>query len=117
MNYTYQVYNYRYSSIYNIRKMHIQLFNFSIHVIKSISITYPRDIGCIITNNTLCIVYKHVILLPTRRQFLKQVLLSLNRLNNNRALFKARSPIKILSKPYPGLRQSLTLIGYSTVLT
>ena len=42
---------------------------------------------------------------------------ALNRVNNNRALFEVRSPIKIQSTPHPGIGQYLKLNGYSSALT
>ena len=49
--------------------MYLPLFNLTNIVIKSISITHPHDIECIITNNPPCIAYKYSIRLPIIGQF------------------------------------------------
>ena len=97
--------------------MYRSFFNFTIIVRKSILITHPHNIYCRITNNPLCIFYDHIILLTITGRFSKWGLLALNRVNNNRALFTVKSPIKIQSTLLPGLGQSLTLTWYSSGLT
>ena len=39
---------------------------------------------------------------------------ALNRVNNNRAIFEVKSPIKIQIMPCPGLGKFITLTGYSS---
>ena len=87
------------------------------NLLKSIFITHPHNIDCRITNNHPCIFYEHLVWLPITGHFSKWGLLTLNRVNNNRALFKVRSPIKIQSTPSPSLGQLFTLTGYNSVLT
>ena len=81
------------------------------------SITRPRNIDSRITNNPSCIVYKHLIGLPITEPFSELFLLALNRVNNNRAIFELRLPIKIQSMPPSGLGKFLTLTVYSSVFT
>ena len=45
------------------------------------------------------------------------ILQALNRVNNKRAIFEVRSPIKVPVKPRSGLGQSSTLTGYTSGLT
>ena len=80
-------------------------------------ITHPIDFCCIITNNRPCIVYEHLIWLQITGCFFKLGLLVLNRVNNDRALFEVSFPTKIQSTPRPGIGKSLTLTGYSSVLS
>ena len=93
------------------------MFNPKKIIIKSISITHSLDFDCIITDNSLCIVYEHLIGLKITGRFLWWGFLALNRVNNNRAVFEVRSPIKIWSTPRPGLGKSITLTGCISVLT
>ena len=92
--------------------MYLSLFNFTKVVIKSITITQTRDIYFRITNNTTCIFYKQLIQLPITGRFSKRGLLALNRLNNNRAIFKVRPLIRIQRMLCPGIVQYLILTGY-----
>ena len=97
--------------------MYLSLFDFTIVVIKKISITHPLNIDCRITNNPLCIVYEYLIWSPITGRFSKWGLLVFNKVNNNRALFGVSLPIKIYSTPRSGPGQSLTLTGYSIGLS
>ena len=83
--------------------MYLLLLNLAKSVIQSVLITNPRDTDCSITNNHQCIVYKHLMRISITGSFLKWGLIALNRVNNNRALFKVRPRIKIQSMPCPVL--------------
>ena len=97
--------------------MYLLLFNLKKMVIKSILSTHLIDIDCSITNNPPCIVCEHLIWLPIAGLCLEWGFLELYRVNNNRALFKVRLPIKIQIMPRPGLGKLLTLTEYSSGLT
>ena len=102
---------------YTISEKVYLLFNIKIFIIKPTSITHPCDFDCRITNNTPCIICEHLIRLPITGRFSKLGLIALNRVNNNRDIFKVRSPIKIQSMLSPGIGQLITLTGYSSGLT
>ena len=110
------MYDYHHSSIYNRRKCPYIVQSCE-NCNKSISITHPTYFYFIITNNDPFILNEHLIWLPITERFLKLGLIALNMVNNNRALFIVISLIKKKSTPCPGLRQSLTLNGYSSGLT
>ena len=97
--------------------MYLLLFNITKTIIKSISITHPLYFDFEVTNNPPCVFCLHIIVLTIRGQFLKKVMIALNRVENNRAIFEVRSPIKINKTPSLRLGKSLTLTGYSSVLT
>ena len=88
---------------YTISEMYLLLFNLAKSIILSKSFTHPLNFYGIITNNPPCIVYIHLIRLKITGRFLKWFFPALNRVNNNRAVFGVRSPIKIHSTPRPGL--------------
>ena len=92
--------------------MYLLLFNITKIIIKSILITHPLYFDCIITNNPPCIVCLQLIWLKITERFWKTGLLAHNKVNNTRALFEVKLPIKIQSMPHPGIGQLLTLNGY-----
>ena len=63
------------------------LFNITINIIKSISITHPSNFYCIITNNPQCIVL-HLKWSAITGRFSKWVFLAFNRVNNIREIFE-----------------------------
>ena len=110
------MYNYHRNSTYNSINFTLIVQSHNI-CNKSIFITHSHYTDCRITNNHPRIFYEHLIQLPITGRFSKLGLLTLNRVKNNRALLKVRSPIKIQSTPCPGLGQLLTLTGYNILLT